>query len=513
MYISLERRIFALTKFQVIMNVKNNFRVLSFIVAIIVGLVGYAQQGIKLDASFIPGLKPQTTSIRSVMPLYDGRVALIEFWQDANNYFQNELGCLQSNGERDQTYSSLSGALGLYPWNDESFFSWQNHFGTRINRHHTQNGEVDTNYHYAPTGQFELYDIHWIYDVIGDSQGRIYLAGDITLTDTSHGLIGHRDFIRLNQDGGLDSSFIPAISPELYRALPLPSGQVAIAGWQTAYNGTSVANFFIVNGDGSIDNDFQTNFLEAAPTSVLPTPDGGMIFTGRFIDFVSLVELDTMFVVKLFSDGSRDPSFNSDLRPYQQLYSGLYTKMNSIVPWGQSNYLISGNFDIVDGQPRRGIAMVDANGFLDPTACVWPGPGLTEDARVYISLVADGNDGVFAYGNFIGFDDGNQTSTAKGLVHFVHGDVGIVENGTSISWVHVYPTPASSFAWLEWDSADPVESALLCDGLGRAVRRIPIAPMNNKTMIQLFGLPGGTYLIRATHRSGTVSSIQTIIMG
>jgi hypothetical protein len=483
---------------------------------LLIGFLGsaftFAQGGIRSDPSFTPDLLPQTTAVRSVLPLPDGRLALIEFWQDQSYLFHNELGCLHADGTRDQTYSGLSGALDLYPWNDGAFYSWQNYSGDHINRHHVLNGAVDNTYHTSTTGLPGLYEMSFLSDVHMDAEGRAYVIGEIDLLDTADGLLGYRDLIRLDQQGGLDTSFTPALSPYLFHAFPLPDGHVLMGGRQVEYNGVPVEPLFLVNGDGSVNTGFHTSFIEARPTSVLPTADGGMIATGQFVDFVSLIELDTLFVVKLLPDGTRDPSFNGVLRPYQQLYSGLYTTVNSIVPWGPNDYLISGNFDEVNGLPKRGIAMIDASGQLEPGACTWPGPGAPQEDGVYISLVLDGQGGVIAYGDFNGFDDGQHASTAQGLVRLVHDDVGIQENGGNRSWARLYPTPASSTAWLEWDPGDPVVSAVLCDGMGRTLRSIPIAPMTNRAALDLRGLPSGTYLVRAIHRSGVLTTLRSVVM-
>ncbi|MBS1570156.1 MAG: hypothetical protein JST45_12075 [Bacteroidetes bacterium] len=476
------------------------------------GAFALAQDGIRLDPSFMPELLPQTTAVRSVLPLYDGRMALIEFWQDQNNLFHNELGCLHANGVRDSTFSSLSGALDLYPWNDGAFFSWQNYSGNHINRHHVVNGAVDNGYHTATNGMPGLYAMSYLWDVNMDAEGRAYVIGMIDLLDTADGLLGPRDLIRLDQQGGMDTSFTPANTPGLMETFPLPDGHVLMGGTQWVYNDVPVEPLFLVNGDGSVDENFHTSFIEARPTSVLPLPDGGMIVTGQFVDFVSLIELDTLFVAKLLPDGTCDPSFNSNLRPYQQIHSGMYTTISSIVPWGANSYLISGNFDEVDGLPNRGIAMIDASGQLVPGACTWPGPGVPQEDGIYISLVQDGHGGVIAYGAFNGFDDGQHVSVAQGLARFVPGAVGIHEIGGKEPSVRLYPTPASSRAWLEWDPGDPLVSAVLCDGMGRALMRIPIASMTNRTALDLRGFAAGTYLVCAIHRSGVQSTVRSMVM-
>lgn len=472
----------------------------------------FAQQSIQLDPSFVPELSPQTTAVRSAIPLYDGRVALIEFWEGQFHSYHNELGCLHPDGSRDETFSSLSGALDLYPWNDGAFFSWQNYSGFRINRHHVVNGAVDNGYHTATSGMPGLYAMSYLWDVNMDAEGRAYVIGMIDLLDTADGLLGSCDLIRLDQQGGMDTSFTPANSPGLMETFPLPDGHVLMGGTQWVYNDVPVEPLFLVNGDGSVDENFHTSFIEARPTSVLPLPDGGMIVTGQFVDFVSLIELDTLFVAKLLPDGTCDPSFNSDLRPYQQLYSGLYTTVNSIVPWGPNDYLIAGNFDEVNGLPKRGIAMIDGSGQLVPEACTWPGPGVPQEDGIYISLVLDGHGGVIAYGAFNGFDDGQQASTAQGLARFVPDAVGIRDIGGKEPSVRLYPTPASTMAWLEWDPGDPLVNAALCDGMGRDLRPIPVASMNNRTALDLHGLTGGSYLVRGVHRSGTLSILRFLVM-
>lgn len=491
--------------------------ILSVIVAW--GSSGYGQESIHLDASFTPELRPGTYSVGSALPFPDGRVAVVEFWEEAQQYVHVDLACLDAGGAKDPGFMGFTGIRKLFPVDEETFFSWQYWSGGRIHRHSMMNGALDSSYHAPPLDLPATYGFVDLQDVSMDGQGRAYLLGDILLSDTMAGFSGHYNVVRLDQNGELDHGFTPAFASSVYAAFPLPDGRVMLA-CGGHFHGNIVPKLLIVNEDGSMDPNFQTDFFHALPMSVLPTPDGGVIVTGRFIAFISLVELDTLFVVKLMPDGTRDPSFNVNLRPYQNSLSGQYTLVMSIVPWDPDHYLISGNFDRVNGLPKRGMAMIDVHGDLVTEACAWPGPGPASapvsgpasEPSLAVSLVTDEVGRVYAYGNFNGFDDGVNTSSSRGIVRFTRSDVGVAgPDGESVA-VRLYPIPARATAWIEWEQEDPVISAALYGGVGRWSRTIPITAGAGRAVVDLSGLPGGSYFVQVIHRSGLQSTLRTLVM-
>jgi hypothetical protein len=462
---------------------------------------------LQIDPAYAPQLQQQVTHVREVMPIHDGRTVIVEHWPGGPGeaQFYNELACLQSSGERDFGYAALSNVITLVPWNDGAFYLWQLNYPNYILRRHVASGANDPGYQISTTAWPGDYRIDDLQQVNADAQGRVYLVGSIKLLNSDGEVVSIRQVVRLDLNGALDPTFTPGLAPYLNAAFPLPDGRVLLSGSQSSYNGVPVPRVFVVHADGSLDTSFSTGFWTAHTTSVLPMPDGGLIATGRFINFISLVELDTSFVVKLLPNGSQDPEFDHDLRLFETWNSGAYTRAYSIVEWGDDHYLISGDFDEVNGYPRRGMAMIDRHGALVLDQCDWPGPG-TVEGRVFLRLVKDGDDAVFAYGTFNGFNDGVTVRNTKGLVRFVRGTVDVSER-TSLRApdIALYPVPAKDrvfihyLGWVEGDRAD----VTLLDAAGRVLRQWrPRITADLREQIDLRSLSPGTYQVRVVMGSG-----------
>lgn len=466
-----------------------------------------AQGSLHLDPAYVPALLPQTTYVREVMPLPDGRAALVEFWEESN-LFYNQLGCLEETGERDASYDTLRGMLGLFPWNEGAFYSWRAYYQNHVQRHHVENGAIDEGFRIASTAWPGAYEINYVQDVSVDSEGRVYVVGWIDLVDTLNGLVGSRDIVRLDHTGALDLTFTPADSENTFKAFPLPDGRVLISGFQTMYNGVPVPRMFAILEDGSLDPSFSTGFIKALATSVLPLPDGGVIATGSFINFVSLIQLDTMNVVRLLPDGTQDPTFNHHLRPHQEYASGSYTSVESILSWGPDHYLISGNFDQVDGHPKRGIAMIDRDGTLMLDECEWSGPGPVEQ-RVAVQLVSDGADGAYAFGSFDGFDDGQASVESKGLVRLIGRPVGVPAQIDGPERApRLFPMPAGDRVRVQLPDAMKGQGIgiKILDAAGLTVLDRPTTRSNGELGLDLSSIASGSYILQIITDTGGIIS-------
>ncbi|MBL0127684.1 MAG: hypothetical protein IPP83_09530 [Flavobacteriales bacterium] len=478
----------------------------SFTALLSVPLQGMGQ--LMLDPSFSPQLLQQVTHVRDVMPIPDGRTVIVEFWEGGlgEAQFYNELACLHGDGSRDTGYAQLGGVYALLPWNEGAFYMWRGYYPNYVQRYHVANGMVDPAFQVATNAWPGRYRIDDLQNVSVDGEGRIYLVGWIRLLNEAQEVIATRDLVRLDVHGDLDTTFTPASSPYLSAVFPMPDGRVLLSGNQGSYNGIPVPRIFMVHDDGTIDTGFSTGFMRANTQCVLPLPDGSLIATGSFINFISLIELDTANVVRLLPSGAQDLAFASDLRAYQEWNSGYYTMVNSIVEWGQDRYLISGNFDLVNGLPKRGLAMLDANGVLIPEECDWPGPGAV-DGQVWLNLVKDGEGAVFAHGTFDGFDDGTTIRATKGLARFINGPVGLPEGSAmDASGVRVFPVPAQEQVTIqgsgEWQRT--IRRVDLLDASGRITRALVANGTEAALRVDLRGLAPGSYLVRIMIDEATV---------
>ena len=234
-------------------------------------------------------------------------------------------------------------------------------------------GSVDTNFTVTTVANGLLHALAL------DAAGRIIVGG--SLTDTG----GHsRGWImRLNEDGRIDSTFVPGSGPDgdvLAMAIQI-DGRILIGGRFAAVNGTSRSGITRLNGDGSVDSSFDpgAGVYQAASNEVRAIkalPDGKILLAGAFTLFNGS---NRNRVARLNSDGSLDLSFDPGGGPDQPV--------NTVAMQPDDRILLGGLFEAVDGISRRRIARLNSDGSLDMTFS--PVPGISSGFIAPLSLGVD----------------------------------------------------------------------------------------------------------------------------
>ncbi|MGC2238471.1 MAG: FG-GAP-like repeat-containing protein [Pyrinomonadaceae bacterium] len=209
------------------------------------------------------------------------------------------------------------------------------------------------------------------------------------------------DFMRLNTDGSVDTSFTkivfgPTRNPIAFnRLLLLPNGQLFLGG--TAFATTSSSGFiFRYNADGTRDTTFES------PTFTEPTnrvfvndfavnPDGSLIVSGRFSTVNSLSRID---VVKLLPAGNVDLTF----QPENIFDINIFAGNVALLPNGQ--FLLNTVLDnsVIPPKTNNRIYRFNANGSLDNTY----NPPPASLTGIYPGWVLDSSSRVVLLDNFSG---------------------------------------------------------------------------------------------------------------
>ena len=151
------------------------------------------------------------------------------------------------------------------------------------------------------------------YHVTLQPDGKILLAGWFNNVEVLGGLT-HRNLVRLNANGTVDSSFNCAFNAfgSTTAMLQQTDGKYVIGGNFNAANGVNHTNVTRFNSDGTIDNSFQsgfglfsTGFVQA--NVLAQQTDGRLLLGGIFYQYNLN---DARSLVRLNSDGSMDPAFN-----------------------------------------------------------------------------------------------------------------------------------------------------------------------------------------------------------
>ena len=240
--------------------------------------------------------------------------------------------------------------------------------------------------------------------------GKILVAGKFV----TRGAILRNDVIRLNADGSLDTTFdigTGTSDSSLIRFMKLQTdGKILIAGNISQLNGTFVRSILRLNANGSIDTTFNLSGIDVTFVNDLDIQiDGKILISAQNL-------IGSSFVTRLKTDGSNDqgtgqslfsspggfgyhvtfsPSDNKILIGGKFVYTVNQTQYNNLVRLnldgttdttftanvtnttfdltvntrliGGGKILVWGRFDTVNGTTRRNLAVLNANGSLDPT--------------------------------------------------------------------------------------------------------------------------------------------------
>lgn len=204
---------------------------------------------------------------------------------------------------------------------------------------------------------------------------RVLIAGGFGSVDN----ISRRGIARLNPNGSLDTAFNPGAGPDgpIFAMSPLQDGRVVIVGDFTTYNNQPRRSIARINADGSLDGTFDPGAgVEGPVYSIVQQADGRVVIGGLFnlVDNVPLSGIARLDIV-----GALDPAF----APISGADDTIYT----LALQTDGRIIAGGAFSTYDGEPRRGIARVNADGTLDNTF----NPGAGVDGIVYaLDLQRDG---------------------------------------------------------------------------------------------------------------------------
>ena len=134
-------------------------------------------------------------------------------------------------------------------------------------------------------------------------------------------------------------------------------GKAVIGGLFTAVNGVPRQNLARLNPDGSLDKEFISQSVmgpNGVVAALLALPDGSILAGGNFNTACNLQRAD---LVKFHPDGTADATFGAQ-------EGGVATNGSvaalALLPDG--SIVVGGNFSSFYGKPRRGIALLNADG-------------------------------------------------------------------------------------------------------------------------------------------------------
>lgn len=179
---------------------------------------------------------------------------------------------------------------------------------------------------------------------------------------TSYDGTAAQKLVRLNQDGSIDSALdaTAGASNAIRQVAPLADGRIYVAGDFASYRGTGTADIVRILPGGPIDTSFVTGtgFTPNTVTAVQLAQDGsGDLYVAG--DFSNYNGFAVSNIIRLNSDGTRDPAFN--------VGSGFDARVwDLIVPNnGSGDVYALGIFQNYNGTTANRIARLNSDGSLD----------------------------------------------------------------------------------------------------------------------------------------------------
>jgi uncharacterized delta-60 repeat protein len=300
-----------------------------------------------LDASFNPGSGATINPVYSTVLQSDGKIIIGGAFSTYNGVSRNGIARLNADGSLDLTFNPGIGTIG----------------GT-------------------------------VLSTVLQSDGKIIIGGGFT----SYNGTARKNIARLNSDGSLDATFDPGIGPNNFvRAIAIQSdGKIAIGGGFTTYFGITRNGIARLNADGSIDATFNpnlgidNNYLDVYSVSI--QIDGRTIISGSFYTFN--IGSPRNQIARLNGDGSLDDTFC----PRTGVVGRSSTLLASNIQ-NDGKIIIAGDFNSFNDTRRIFIARVNSNGSLDPSF----DPGLGTNELIYeIAIQNDGK--IIIVGAFTSFN-------------------------------------------------------------------------------------------------------------
>lgn len=228
------------------------------------------------------------------------------------------------------------------------------------------------------------------------NDGRIWIGGDFTEYDR----VPQARIARLHINGIFDETFqhSPGVDNPVTVAVPLPDGQVLIAGDFNSVGPVVRNRIARLNSNGSNDGAFNLPLGFSALVQTLTVQPDGKVVVGGFFDRASAAARNR--IARLHPNGMLDAGFDPGAGPDQAV--------TSVALQSDTKIVIGGLFTTVNSLRRPGVARLNANGTVDSDFNPATGP----NGPVY--AVAVQNDGrILVAGQFTTFDGELRSGIAR----------------------------------------------------------------------------------------------------
>ena len=330
-----------------------------------------------LDTTFdTSGLVFNTTgssAVTNIAAQTDGKFLICGFFATINGNTLNSLARLNADGSLDASYNqNLATAqltapallrVGDYIYYGGGFTTFNGNARNRFVRLKAADGSEDTSYSFINGANNSVTSINLQPD------GKIFVTGFFTAFggDTRYAVA------RLNSDGSLDTTFVPAVMTptSIYVANQQLDGKVLIGGNFQSINGVTRKYIARLNADGSLDTGFNPGFANQTVYVAQQLTDGKILVGGYFTAYNLLTTRTGL--VKLQNSGTANGDYTGNtaatLAVYRPSNNTWFVNRSastfSAAQFGlATDTLVTGDFD---GDGKNDIAVFRANTTGQPT--------------------------------------------------------------------------------------------------------------------------------------------------
>jgi uncharacterized delta-60 repeat protein len=343
-----------------------------------------------LDASFSPGSGfsqngfALNSLLRTIVVQPDGRALVGGEFDQYDGAARQGLVRLLPSGALDTSFaaSATNGVYAIALQNDGKLvigggFTSVGGFSRSCVARLNADGSVDTSFDPGDgaTGGANVVTI----DAIAlQPDGRVIVAGEFNVFDG----VPRERIARLNADGSLDTSFDPGLGfDKIVESLQLqPDGKVLAGGAFRLVDGVQRKRVARLLPSGDLDSSFNPG-LGVNPigsVSVIRLQADGRVLAGG--DFFSWNGLQRANLVRLEANGALDLTYDQGL--------GLNDDVWSLLLEPSGSALVAGRFTRVDGRARGGLARLESSGAHATSFS--PGRGAEQQSVGSIARRADG---------------------------------------------------------------------------------------------------------------------------
>jgi uncharacterized delta-60 repeat protein len=320
-----------------------------------------------LDAAFaIPLGTNGTVNAIAIQP--DGKILIGGNFSYVNNIPKNRFARLNPDGSLDVTFNAnlstnnsccgnVVNVIAVQPDGKiligGNFLTSNNNFGTSGFTRLNADGSTDSSFSTSiSSGNVQT--------VALQPDGKILIGGSFFQISG----INRNNIARLNVNGSVDTSFIPvdrlgaATGPnsEVTRIAVQNNGKVIITGNFSSFNGVARRGIARLETDGTLDTSFnaEINNGGGSVTALVAQPDNKVLLGGNFFQVNGV---NRSRLARLNADGSLDTTFGTIVGPDGSV--------NAVVLQPDGKILIGGSFNFVSGASRRKLARLNPDGSVD----------------------------------------------------------------------------------------------------------------------------------------------------